>query len=152
MNQDEKNGLLLKGFRKQNLLTLQEVADKLEKSVRTVQYWESGRRIPNEEIDKINKLFSLQLKPSKVEISPKISQEDFPKIYSNDALSGMYSGYKAEQLYKLQAAQEMLVYLIHDLDFIFSNEQLGYKNTVKQVKESLAKVKNSYDKIMYGEI
>lgn len=62
MERNVQNGLLLKGFRKQNLLSLKQVADMLGKSSRTIAYWESGRTIPDKEIEKINKLCCLQLK------------------------------------------------------------------------------------------
>ena len=49
-----ENGQKLKGFRKQNNLTLQDMSKIVNRSTRTIRYWESGDvTIPKNIIEKL---------------------------------------------------------------------------------------------------
>ena len=59
---NRENGQKLKGFRKQNNLTLQDMSKIVNRSTRTIRYWESGDvTIPKNIIEKLNEEYNIRL-------------------------------------------------------------------------------------------
>ncbi len=71
-------GLMLKGFREDNYLTQQEVAEVLDVTKMTISNWENARRIPNR--DYRNRLRRLYNMPPEADLLGCL------KMYSKDEL------------------------------------------------------------------
>ena len=55
-----RNGLILKGFRKQNGITAKELGRSVNRADKTVYHWENGRNIPKDILEKLSSIYGIK--------------------------------------------------------------------------------------------
>ena len=84
-----RNGLILKGFRKQNGITAKELGRSVNRADKTVYHWENGRNIPKDILEKLSSIYGIKFNGVK---STKQNKSKRSKILCSDATTTAASG------------------------------------------------------------